>query len=629
DEQVKQFETFRSLVDQARQAGKQVIVLSHIPEIDDPYVLAQDRYDAEVPESSSDKDPKNPRSVWSTWNVSAKVLDGWRDVLQSDTVIAVLAGHLHDSHKETYRRTYTWSTTDDRRLGFQKLYLAPPLAVKNQDTSPIQARGFSLVTLQPNHVNTLLYWYNPQTGEFTSDRTADNTRQSRTWWRSPNFLQRMWQLDQSDSPLIRLGILLIALLTAFLTVVAVWNIPAPVNPLASAGTTPAGNPKDASAPVNPSPFAGDFGKTVIAGFTGLAVTEVAKAIGGDPPTSASRWFYVVHFIFFFFLLLVLLSLIRAFVEGFRAIVAIPRYSLARPPLGQNRTPAQKVFDSVSYWFRRFIHWFFSLRVPVLTGADTLINLVQGKNQTMTRVFADTIIDQQRNIIRAADAIRKDLTTLIEHQLSSAASTSLGSPVRIGISVLSADQSSVFYISQSAGSAKLPFNKRSVAWVSVFTGAILWYEHKFHDDLNAYNKIVLFDNGSDTIAGDEKTILLASHYQPRQQEDYQAFVVLPLPWPQRGFGSDYVKGAIHISFRTDEEFEQIWKSAPPAGDPPVYPSGQRMLEPFVAEQLAESTGFCRHAEICAALTNSLTVLGELLRGFNEVIYRSYIEANPRD
>ncbi|MBV9770630.1 MAG: metallophosphoesterase, partial [Bryobacterales bacterium] len=118
DEQVKQFETFRSLVDQARQAGKQVIVLSHIPEIDDPYVLAQDRYDAKAPESSSDKDAKNPRSLWSTWNVSAKILDGWRDVLQSDTVIAVLAGHLHDSHKEIYRRTYTWSASDDHRLGF-------------------------------------------------------------------------------------------------------------------------------------------------------------------------------------------------------------------------------------------------------------------------------------------------------------------------------------------------------------------------------------------------------------------------------------------------------------------------------------------------------------------------------
>jgi hypothetical protein len=37
----------------------------------------------------------------------------------------------------------------------------------------------------------------------------------------------------------------------------------------------------------------------------------------------------------------------------------------------------------------------------------------------------------------------------------------------------------------------------------------------------------------------------------------------------------------------------------------------------------------YVEICVALTNSMTILGELLRNFNEVIYKSYIEPNPRD
>jgi hypothetical protein len=33
--------------------------------------------------------------------------------------------------------------------------------------------------------------------------------------------------------------------------------------------------------------------------------------------------------------------------------------------------------------------------------------------------------------------------------------------------------------------------------------------------------------------------------------------------------------------------------------------------------------------CVAITNAMVILGELLRGFNETIYKSYIEQNPRN
>jgi hypothetical protein len=623
DEQAKQFETFRSLLDQARQAGKQVLILAHIPEIDDPFVLAQDRYAAKSPDPADDKDPKNPRSAWSAWNVSTKLLDGWKDILQSDTVAAVLAGHLHDSHKEIYRRPYTWSSVDDHRLGFRKLFLAPPLAVKNQDGSPIQARGFSIVTLESNHIEALLYWYNQETGEFKSDAIGFEHSQRAHFWRVPRLIQWMWQLDLTDTLLLRLAILLIALLTAYLTVVAIWNIPAADNPLAPDSGKPANGQPTAT---KPSPFAGNFGQTVIAGLSGLAVTEVAKALGGaDQSTSpsASRYFYIVWFIIFFFLLLFSLSFLRACAEGLRAVVVIPRYSLARPPASPSRGKGEKVYDAISYWWLRFIHWGFSLRVPFLTGFDTLINLVQGKNQTMTRVFADTIIKQQGNVVRVADTIRKDLTKLIEHQIDliSRSSMPLSSPVRVGISVLSADQSKVFYISRSPGSANMAFIKHSVAWLSVFTGEIRWYESKFEHESN-YNDIVLFNNAEGTIAGELPDILLRSYYQPRHG-DYEAFVVFPVPWPQRGIGIEYVKGAIHISFRVDKDFEAIWGFHPPAGNTPIYPPGQAMLEP------TNTNGWCSSPEICAALLGSIKVLGELLRNFNEVIYKSYVEPNQSD
>ena len=137
-------------------------------------------------------------------------------------------------------------------------------------------------------------------------------------------------------------------------------------------------------------------------------------------------------------------------------------------------------------------------------------------------------------------------------------------VRVNISVLSADQTSVFYIARTPGSAVEAFIKRSVAWVSVFTGKIRWYKHSYKDDKRfpgLFEKIVLFDNERGVILDDEPKIHLSSHYQPRN-DDYEAFVIFPVPWPQRGFGSDYVKGAIHISFRFESYFDKIWSFETP-------------------------------------------------------------------
>jgi hypothetical protein len=617
DAQLKQFETFRGLLDQARQSGKRVLIITHIPEIDDPYTLAQDRYAGKPPAKVRDEDSNNSRSLWSTWNVNKKLLDDWNDAVATDFVVGVLAGHLDDSHKEIYRQPYAWSTVNDRRAAFRKLFLAPPLAVKNQDTSPIQARGFALVRLEPDRIESRLYWYNSETGDFGLDRRPEDEWQRPRRWHWPRAIMWLWGLDEPEKALDRMAVLLIAFLTAFLTVVAVWQIPPVEDPMGQ----PTGKTQNtANATSDASPFASRFGKTVIAGLGGLVVTEVTKALGNQQPSADTKWYYIVWFILFFFILLLGLGALRATAEGIRARVAIGHYALARPA---RRTPSgwARFWDGFSYWLLRIVHWLFSLSVPLLTFLDTLINLIQGKNQTMTRVFADKVIEQQRAVVRVADAIREDLNELIERRVMilrpglPAAQANLLQRVRVNISVLSADQTSAFYISRTPGSALLRFPKRSVAWVSIFTGEIRWYKSAYGGRAD-YNTIVLFDNSEGTVAGDEDQILLSTHYQPRHQ-DYQAFIIFPLPWPQRGYGSDYVKGAIHISFREDADLEAIWTGAPdPAGGPPPsYPTSQRMLEDW-----------CNEDGVRAALRNAIAALSELLRGFNEAIYKNYVEPN---
>lgn len=651
-----QFEKFRQLLEDSRKQGKKALVISHTPEMDDPFALAQQRYvnskattaalsvptptpagptatpapaetatpaETPTPRGTATPAPKTKKTQLNksfsvaTWNVSEQLLDDWQDAINSESLVGVFAGHLHDSHKEIYRRPYAWSSGSP--AAFRKLFLAPPLAVKNQVTSPIQARGFSLVHLQPDRIESQLFWYASETRVFTPDSDPKSRCERCHFWKG--FCQRthaaigwLWNLDKAnqENPLVRMAVLLIAFLTAFLTVVAIWQIPPASDPFAEKRTA-----QDASKPAPAAsnaagdslPFSNRFGKTVIAGLAGLVAAEVTKTLGNEKPSPDSRWYYIVWFILFFFFLLLSLNLWRAVVEALRARVAVVYYPLA--PVGPNR--------------RTFRYWLVSLRVPLLTFSDTFINLIQGKNQTITGVFAERIIDQQRMVKTVADKIRSNLNELLERRViemrkiaeaesAPAAVRGTKNLVRVNISVLSADQSRVFYISRADGSSLSSFPKKSVAWISVFTGEIRWFKYAYKDPDEVYKKIVLFDN---VIPGEKGSILLHEYYQPREREDYRAFVIFPVPWPRRGFGGDHVKGAIQISFSDDVDFDLIWKSEATGekGKPPNYAKSERMLEAWCDEQVRE------------VLLNSISVLGALLRGFNEEIYQNYIEDKP--
>jgi Calcineurin-like phosphoesterase len=693
--QEKQFETFRSLLDASRQAGKRVLVLTHIPLIDDPYTLAQDRYAGVTPPAAIDKDPKNARSVWSTWNVSKKLADEWQEAVASDSVTAVFAGHVHDSHKEIYQRPYLWSTMNDHKTGFSKLYMAPPLSVKNQDGSLIQARGFSLVGLDSDRIKYRIYWYNAESGSFAANKSSElgwgkEEEKKSSWWDTVTVAfarggANFWQFACPGS-LGQWAVLLIALVAAYLTVAQVWQIPAPENPLLAQNSpqvTPStqamsadGTQKTAAqtgatkSGFDPSPFASYLGKTVIAGLGGLAATVVMDSLGGSP-NPADNKFYIVWFIFFFFTILMFGAALRSVGEALRERITIvrPRAFLPSEPSG-----------------RRLWQWLLSLRSPSLTILDTFVNLVQGRNQTLTRVFSDTIITQQRNVVCVAQVIRQRLNDLLLRELNvcdDEKGNSQGTKnnaeqaeknnnnedlktnpqsakekkwldlrdIRVNISVLSEDGSTVFYIARAPGSGLKVFTKRSVAWVSVFTGNMLWYKDNYFGE-----EIALFNNMTGIIPDAESKMMLKDYYQERE-DDYKAFIILPVPFPRRAFSSRYVRGAIHISFRDLEQFERIWqftlsdgersslvesrwkeledeerkakaksflqeleKRKPNGTNDPVllsgdYSSAEKMLGQW-----------CTNAEIRACLRQALAILGQLLYDFNENIYNSSKQAD---
>jgi Calcineurin-like phosphoesterase len=169
--QAAQFEIFRALIDQSRRAGKRALIISHIPDMDDPFFLAQYLFDGKSrarPQIAGDPYPQ-----WFTWNITGQLADAWNRIVNSNAVAAVFAGHLHDPHREVYLRPYTWAATNPGSDS-RKLFLAPPLSVKNQDTSPIQARGYSVVKLYRNRIEANLCWYDSQTRRFRPERQTEN-----------------------------------------------------------------------------------------------------------------------------------------------------------------------------------------------------------------------------------------------------------------------------------------------------------------------------------------------------------------------------------------------------------------------------------------------------------------------
>ena len=175
ERQERQVEKFRSLITRAEAQSKKVLVLSHTAEVDDPYTLARERFLRIEPDPHGNQ--RRPR--WSSWNVSARVFEQWKDIIDSDAVVGVMAGHFHDSHKEFYYPPYSWSTTSLDRPDPNKLFLAPPLAVKLQDASPIQARGFSLIRLSDDELTRWLYWYDAASRTFTADPLSWTTEYSK------------------------------------------------------------------------------------------------------------------------------------------------------------------------------------------------------------------------------------------------------------------------------------------------------------------------------------------------------------------------------------------------------------------------------------------------------------------
>ncbi|HEX2209737.1 MAG TPA: hypothetical protein VHG93_18800 [Longimicrobium sp.] len=148
---------------------RRAIVMTHIPALDDPYAVGRTRANLD-PEPI----PRLTRGPLEAWNVSSAVFAGWNAAVTSPGVAGVLAGHFHDSHREVYYRPYPWSAASADLVRWRTM-VTPPLSVKMQEASPIQARGYSVVWLRRGELRRRLHWFDPDAGTFQADAAAEGS----------------------------------------------------------------------------------------------------------------------------------------------------------------------------------------------------------------------------------------------------------------------------------------------------------------------------------------------------------------------------------------------------------------------------------------------------------------------
>lgn len=298
-----------------------------------------------------------------------------------------------------------------------------------------------------------------------------------------------------------------------------------------------------------------------------------------------------------------------------------------------------------YRIKRFWSWLLSWRSSLLVFWDTAFNVIQGKNQLQTVVFQSSIIDLQTSLVFATRQVCQEIHLAVIESLRNGGQTIDHKIIRVNVSLLSDDEQSLFYIAWEPGSLPAPFPKASVAWIAVVSGEAKWYKKS---KSNNYDRAELTNDRKTLARLDVKKALVGNFYQDRGPEDYNGFIVLPIPWGSRGEASHYRPAGLHISFRDPKLMDQLWdhleRSPTDQEQKDGWPSTEKvpnycgwdglltnghggLWQSFFGEGgPAKQKVEAKEPIVTAVLQQSVNVLAELLRHFNQHVFEDYIKSN---
>lgn len=539
---------------------------------------------------------------------------------------------------------------------------------------------------------------------------AQEDEASNIWTRITGITLWLWELgtDGTHATLLpRAMIAAFALLVAFLTVVQIWQIPPESTSLTKGSRQPSNEvsstPDGVKTSTSSSSAAGllfdsNFSRTALSGLGGLAVVSLVKS--NEKEFVNAQAYYIVLFVLFFLAGLLFSAVIRGLGEAIRSRIVLRTPAVQWPPLpfgpkaaGQTVGEPGRIYRFLRwarYWMRRGWRWLASYRATILVFIDTTFNVLMGKNQLQTAIFSETITDHHESLIGAAERVRESVHRAVILALSEKNALPGELPhqerIRVAVSLLSSDGASVYYIAWERGGVSERFDQHSIAWISASTGQARWYRSDPHcipegqhrlDPIYQGSDAVLFDNTRGEIPGPPAELLLRQYYQRRGVEDYEGFIVLPMPWVSRGRTDELRRGAIHISFKEARLMSALWENLEAWDEGknavvPNYTEWQGLLEAperperLPSEEDAESRGellvrgrmsdaeilelglsrlieqrerpaaeglpqtrsrriTIKDQELCSVLYQALEVLGTALSHFDDDVYEVYVRA----
>jgi hypothetical protein len=174
DTKTLEYQSIEQLGDSLEKStAKYAYIFYHIPEIDDPYLIRFDESKADNVVSKRMAEAKKVSPIfaqglysYSAWTVPLGVRTAWEKLItqksKGPVIKGLFAGHFHDHKKETYLSTLLIKTKKYKDEILKKLYIAPPVSVKNQTQYPVtdRARGGQIIIINDHgNVTRELFWF--------------------------------------------------------------------------------------------------------------------------------------------------------------------------------------------------------------------------------------------------------------------------------------------------------------------------------------------------------------------------------------------------------------------------------------------------------------------------------------
>ena len=346
----------------------------------------------------------------------------------------------------------------EARVAAAKLVRTPALG--SASAAPSASRGFSVVRMAGSRPAWSTVRFDPGSGTFVRAPLPPAPVE-----RGP--LGRLYEAGDGIGEPARRAIFWMAVLTAFLTVAALWKVPAPGATTVTATATDAAGGGTATATAaaagaaagaaaaggdDGSVFKSNLGRTVASGLAGIAAVTVLKDVWGVSGTAGQAFFATV-FIVLFLLFLAVVALVRAAIEALRSRVA---------------TEGGTATGAAVPWWRD--------RTTALVFFDTAMNVLFGQSQVLGEVWEKRFVAIQERLVSTAGRVREEVSAAIGDALRARGVDAVEDrDFRVNVTLLSAAEDEVYYLAAARGSAAKVFDSRSVAYVAVYSGEARWWK----------------------------------------------------------------------------------------------------------------------------------------------------------